>query len=445
MADGTDIQMDNARNQTVSLGAPLPADSGRRPVKIFCHHCQQKLDVTSLEPFSRFACPMCGTELIVPTWFDNYLLEEPVGTGGMATVYRALDIALDREVAIKILKEEVLPASELSDLFLNEARTAATINHYAVVPIYTCGICDGKTYIVMQFMNGGSLEQKQKACENLTVPVNDAVKWIHDIAEGLENAGKHGVIHHDVKPANIMLDTDDNVKIGDFGLAQVVKAEAVGTQKPVTAWVSPNYVSPERISTGTETYPGDIYSLGATFYHLVTGITPFSNPNIEELIWMRTRHNPVAPNQLRPDLAPELSSLIMKMMNRAPDMRPSYREIITTLEVYMKRTMPNSSSMRRYASSVRKSVPPVSPGVLKNGAPAPVQAAPAGAAASEAEPPVQPGAFQRFLYHPLVIITVSIFLLLVILVVAFLLFSSGASHENAMNRPERIIGNEVAS
>ncbi len=177
MADGTDIQMDNARNQTVSLGAPLPADSGRRPVKIFCHHCQQKLDVTSLEPFSRFACPMCGTELIVPTWFDNYLLEEPVGTGGMATVYRALDIALDREVAIKILKEEVLPASELSDLFLNEARTAATINHYAVVPIYTCGICDGKTYIVMQFMNGGSLEQKQKACENLTVPVNDAVKW----------------------------------------------------------------------------------------------------------------------------------------------------------------------------------------------------------------------------------------------------------------------------
>ena len=275
--------------------------------------------------------------------------------------------------------------------------------------------------------------------------MNDAVKWIHDIAEGLENAGKHGVIHHDVKPANIMLDTDDNVKIGDFGLAQVVKAEAVGTQKPVTAWVSPNYVSPERISTGTETYPGDIYSLGATFYHLVTGITPFSNPNIEELIWMRTRHNPVAPNQLRPDLAPELSSLIMKMMNRAPDMRPSYREIITTLEVYMKRTMPNSSSMRRYASSVRKSVPPVSPGVLKNGAPAPVQAAPAGAAASEAEPPVQPGAFQRFLYHPLVIITVSIFLLVVILIVAFLLFSSGASHESAMSRPERIIGSEAAS
>ncbi len=443
MADGTDMQMNNAQNQTVSLGSPLPPDSGRRPVKIFCHHCQQKLDVTSLEPFSRFACPMCRTELIVPTWFDNYLLEEPVGTGGMATVYRALDIALDREVAIKILKEEVLPASELSDLFLNEARTAATINHYAVVPIYTCGICDGKTYIVMQFMNGGSLEQKQKASPNLAVPINDAVKWIHDIAEGLENASRHGVIHHDVKPANIMLDTDGNVKIGDFGLAQVVKAEAVGTRKPVTAWVSPNYVSPERISTGTETYLGDIYSLGATFYHLVTGITPFSNPNIEELIWMRTRHNPVAPNQLRPDLAPELSTLIMKMMNRAPDMRPSYREIITTLEVYMRRTMPNSSSMRRYASSVRKSVPPASPGVMnKNGAaasPPVVQSGPV----EESSP--QPGAFQRFLYHPLVIITVSVFLLLVILVVAFLLFSGNASRENVMNQPGQPIRNEAAS
>ena len=308
---------------------------------------------------------MCRTELIVPAWFDNYLLEEPVGSGGMATVYRALDIALDREVAIKILKEDVLPGSELSDLFLNEARTAATINHYAVIPIYTCGIYDNKTYIVMQFMNGGSLEQRQQRYKNLCVPVNDAVKWIHDIAEGLENACRHGVVHHDVKPANIMLDTDDNVKIGDFGLAQVVKAEALGTQKPVTAWVSPNYVSPERISTGTESFPGDIYSLGATFYHLVTGITPFSNPNIEELIWMRTKHNPVAPNQIRPDLAPELSMLIMKMMNRAPDMRPSYREVITSLEVYMKHSVRGASSMRRFASGIRKSVPPASPGVQR--------------------------------------------------------------------------------
>ena len=140
MADETEIGKNNADNQTVCLGAPLAADSERRPVKIFCHHCQQKLDVTSLQPFSRFACPMCGNELIVPTWFDTYLLEEPVGVGGMATVYRALDIALDREVAIKILREDVLPGSELSELFLNEARTAAAINHYAVVPIYTCGI-----------------------------------------------------------------------------------------------------------------------------------------------------------------------------------------------------------------------------------------------------------------------------------------------------------------
>ena len=443
MADEADIEKNNADNQTVCLGAPLTPDSALRPVKIFCHHCQQKLDVTSLQPFSRFACPMCGNELIVPTWFDNYLLEEPVGVGGMATVYRALDIALDREVAIKILREDVLPGSELSELFLNEARTAATINHYAVVPIYTCGIYDGKTYIVMQFMNGGSLEQRQKIYPDLRVPVNDAVKWIHDIAEGLENANRHGVIHHDVKPANILLDTDDNVKIGDFGLAQVVKAEALGTQKPVTAWVSPNYVSPERISIGNETFQGDIYSLGATFYHLVTGITPFSNPNIEELVWMRTKHNPVAPNQIRPDLAPELSMLIMKMMNRAPDMRPSYREIISSLEVYLRRAMPNASSLRRFASGVRKSVPPASPGVLKNGEPAPVRTEQAIAGIPE-PPPARGSAFQRFLYHPLVIITVSLFLLLVILVVAFFLFAGEAGNENAMS-VRADIRNEVLS
>ncbi len=444
MADEADTGKNNADNQTVCLGAPLEPDSERRSVKIFCHHCQQKLDVTSLQAFSRFNCPMCRTELIVPAWFDNYLLEEPVGSGGMATVYRALDIALDREVAIKILKEEVLPGSELSDLFLNEARTAAAINHYAVIPIYTCGIYDNKTYIVMQFMNGGSLEQRQQKYKNLCVPVNDAVKWIHDIAEGLENACRHGVVHHDVKPANIMLDTDDNVKIGDFGLAQVVKAEALGTQKPVTAWVSPNYVSPERISTGTETFPGDIYSLGATFYHLVTGITPFSNPNIEELIWMRTKHNPVAPNQIRPDLAPELSTLIMKMMNRAPDMRPSYREIITSLEVYMKHSLRGASSIRRFASGIRKSVPPASPGVQRNSVSLPAEQTAAGVP-PDAPETEKTGAFQRFLYHPLVILSVSVVLLLVILVVAFLLFAGESGADNAMNRLPEGVRIEVRS
>ncbi len=306
-----------------------------RSIKIFCHNCQQKLDVTSLQPFARIACPSCGAELIIPKWFDTYLLEEPCGIGGMSSVYRALDIALDREVAIKILNPEIAPESERSALFLNEARTAATINHYSVVPIYTCGVFNGQTYIVMQFMNGGSLETKlNNAAEPLPIP--DVVKWIRDIAEGLENACRHGIVHHDIKPGNIMLDSDGNAKIGDFGIAQSILASPETLASAKETWVSPLYVSPEKVATGEENSQGDIYSLGATFYHLLTGKPPFQSENLEELIWCRTKQNPVPPNQIRTEIPLALTSLIMRMMHRYPDMRPSYQEVISSLDAFLK-------------------------------------------------------------------------------------------------------------
>ncbi len=306
-----------------------------RTIKIFCHNCQQKLDVTSLQPFARIACPACGAELIIPKWFDTYLLEEPCGYGGMSSVYRALDIALDREVAIKILNPEIAPESERSALFLNEARTAATINHYSVIPIYTCGVFNGQTYIVMQFMNGGSLETKLNSAGG-PLPIQDVVKWIHDIAEGLENACRHGIIHHDIKPGNIMLDADGNAKIGDFGIAQSILASPETVAAAKETWVSPLYVSPEKVATGEENSQGDIYSLGATFYHLLTGKPPFQSENLEELIWSRTKQNPPPPNQLRPEIPLALTSLIMRMMHRYPDMRPHYQEVISSLNAFLK-------------------------------------------------------------------------------------------------------------
>ena len=111
------------------------AEQTPRRIKIACPGCGQKLDVSELTAFSRVNCPACSFELIVPKWFNNYLLEAPEGKGGMATVYRALDIALDREVAIKVFDPELASKGVSPDLFLHEARIAATINHPAVVPI----------------------------------------------------------------------------------------------------------------------------------------------------------------------------------------------------------------------------------------------------------------------------------------------------------------------
>ena len=310
--------------------------AARRQLKISCHRCLQKLDVTYLEPFAHFNCPACNGDLIVPKWFDNYLLEEPGGIGGMARVYRALDLALDREVAIKVLNPEVANEKERNELFLHEARTAATINHYAVIPIYTCGTFEEQPYIVMQYMAGGSLEEKLTAGKGL-IPVNDVLQWMRDVAEGLDNASRHGIIHHDIKPGNIMLDPDGNAKVGDFGIAQALRdTRAEKVFELTKSWISPHYVSPEKVLSGKEDARGDIYSLGATFYNLITGFTPYDHNDVDELIKLRLQKDPVAPHQHRSEIPSEISRLILSMMFRDPEKRPSYREIVKTLNTCLK-------------------------------------------------------------------------------------------------------------
>lgn len=298
-----------------------------RKIKIACPSCGQKLDVTDMPSFSIINCPSCSFELIVPKWFNNYLLEEPEGAGGMAVVYRALDIALDREVAIKIFNHDLASQGVSPDLFLHEARIAATINHPAVVPIYSCGEWDGSTYIVMEYMGGGTLERRLKKAGG-RLPLMETCRWVRDVCEGLDAARELGIIHHDVKPANILLNLDSNVKIADFGLSQAIYGKnATAFLDPTKMWLSPHYVSPEKVLTGEENAMGDIYSLGASFYHLLTGQLPFQADNAQDLVNMRLLRDPIPPDHVRPDITPALSAVIQDMMNRDPNARPSYRQI----------------------------------------------------------------------------------------------------------------------
>ena len=303
------------------------AEQTPRRIKIACPGCGQKLDVSEMPAFSRVNCPACSFELIVPKWFNNYLLEAPEGQGGMATVYRALDIALDREVAIKVFDPELTSKGVSPGLFLHEARIAATINHPAVVPIYSCGEWDGSAYIVMQYMGGGTLESRLRKAKG-RLPVMETCRWIRDVCEGLDAARELGVVHHDIKPANILLDLDSNAKISDFGLAQVVSGRSASSfLAPTKMWLSPQYVSPEKVLTGEEGPEGDVYSLGASFYHLLAGEPPFRSDDTRELVDMRTTRDPVPPEFIRPDITPALSSVILDMMNRAPAARPSYKQV----------------------------------------------------------------------------------------------------------------------
>ena len=327
-------------------------DTPSRKIKIACPSCGQKLDVTDLPSFSFVDCPACSFRLIVPKWFGNYLLEAPEGSGGMAVVYRALDIALDREVAIKVFRPELGSMGVSPDLFLHEARIAATINHPAVVPIYSCGEQDGSAYIVMEYMGGGTLESRLgKAGGRL--PVMETCRWIRDVCEGLDAAGEQGIVHHDVKPANLLLDLDSNVKITDFGLSRAVSGKSAAFLDPSKMWLSPHYVSPEKVRTGEEGPAGDVYSLGATFYHLLSGQTPFRADDMRELVDMRLQCDPVPPDRIRPDITPALSSLILDMMDRNPEARPNYRQIVTrineALAAIMRPAAPPSASGAPFA------------------------------------------------------------------------------------------------
>ncbi|MHB9137797.1 MAG: protein kinase domain-containing protein [Victivallaceae bacterium] len=345
MTEDTDLN-----NTLVSDNAPAakqePAHDMSEALKVSCHACRQKIDVSDLEPFSHFACPSCGADMIVPKWFGNYLLEEQCGQGGMANVYRALDLTLDREVGLKVLKDEIMEMEHSGSLFLHEARIAAALNHYAIIPIYSCGEFEKHPFFVMQYMGNGSLEHLLLL--NKAIPVAQAIRWIIDVAEGLDNARRHGIIHHDVKPGNILLDSDGNAKIGDFGIAHAIFDHRSNQLLEVTgSWGSPHYVSPEKIAEGEEDFQGDIFSLGVTFYELLTGNMPFESSEHEEMLKSRREHAFQAAHELRTEVPPTISALIGRMLAFDPLERPGYREIIRELNAVLRIISPHSDDHKR--------------------------------------------------------------------------------------------------
>ena len=331
-------------NTVVSSGEPAAkqaVDATPGALKVSCHSCRQKIDVSDLEPFSHFACPACGADMIVPKWFGNYLLEELSGQGGMANVYRALDLILDREVGLKVLRDEILTMEHSGNLFLHEARIAAALNHYAIIPIYSCGEFERQPFFVMQYMGNGSLEHLLQL--NRAIPVAQAVRWIIDVAEGLDNARRHGIIHHDVKPGNILLDSDGNAKIGDFGIAHAIFDHRSNQLLEVTSsWGSPHYVSPEKIAEGEEDFQGDIFSMGVTFYELLTGSTPFDSSEQEEMLRMRRERVFLPVHELRPEVPILISTLVNRMLAFDPLERPGYREVIRELNTVLRIISPHS-------------------------------------------------------------------------------------------------------
>lgn len=280
-----------------------------------CGKCGKHLDVSDLAPFSVISCPDCQTEQTVPAQLGQFLLVEQLGAGGMGAVYRAVDQALGRFVAIKVMKTTLGDDPALVESFLREARAAAALNHANIVQIYSCGQEKGQPYIVMELVGGGRLDQMMASGK----PV-DEVRLLEialDVAEGLKAANGVGLVHGDIKPANILFDKSGTAKVVDFGLAQFVNRQ----QEQGGIWGTPYYISPERARGGKADHRSDIYSLGATIFHALSGVPPFDGKTAADVVVARLKAPPPRLRDLVPTLQPETAALVERMMAADPVLR----------------------------------------------------------------------------------------------------------------------------
>jgi serine/threonine protein kinase len=262
------------------------------------------------------------TEKLAGRRLGHFELLEAVGVGGMAAVIRAKDLHLGRIVALKILPPDMAVDPENIKRFKHEARAAAKLDHENIARVYFCGEDAGLHFIAFEFVEGENLRTKLEK-QGGPLPVPDCVNYMLQIAAGLAHAASRGVIHRDIKPSNIVITHSGQAKIVDMGLARSLDAAVAGTvtQSGVTLGTF-DYISPEQaLEPRSADVRSDIYSLGCTFYHLLTGVPPVPEGTAAKKLHWHQHVQPIDPRQHNPDLPDELAAILAKMMLKSPRAR----------------------------------------------------------------------------------------------------------------------------
>jgi serine/threonine-protein kinase len=248
----------------------------------------------------------------------EYEIQGELGQGGMATVYLAHEIALDRKVAIKVMSPALLATAGMVERFKREARTAAALSHPQIIPIYAVREHASLVYFVMKFVEGRSLESVMHAAGALPLPLVRAV--LYQVGAALGYAHRRGVVHRDVKPANIMVDTDGWVVVTDFGIAKV--SESQGLTMTGATIGTPSYMSPEQCAAKRElTGASDQYSLGIVAYEMLAGRPPFVADTTVGLLYAQVHEPPIPVAEVRPDCPSETAAALMRMLEKDPAQR----------------------------------------------------------------------------------------------------------------------------
>jgi len=277
-----------------------------------------------------------ATTICTPA-IPGYRIVGLLGEGGMGTVYLAEDEVLGRKVAVKVIAGAVAGNASVQarERFLREARTMARVNHPNVARIYQLGESGGEVYMIMERIEGESLGQRIRRCVRLSP--GEALELTRQIAEGLAAAWELGIVHRDVKPSNVLIDREGEVKVVDFGLAKPVDApEAVELTATGIVVGSPHYLSPEHASAKPTDFRSDVYSLGVVLYEMLTGRPPFEGDQAFAIVSQHLTAEFPSARAVRPDLPQGVCQLVAWMTARDPAARPnSYAELlakITALE-----------------------------------------------------------------------------------------------------------------
>jgi len=253
-----------------------------------------------------------------PLLNNRYQLQHTIGSGGMAVVYRARDLMLERPVAIKILREDFSRDPTFRDRFHQEAKAAANLSHPNIVTVHDFGLDAGRLFLVMEHMPGTDLKTLLRQRSRFSI--DEAIILIIQACAGIGYAHRAGLVHCDIKPHNILVSPDQRVKVTDFGIARALASIQPDEQSQVV-WGSPQYFSPEQAAGGPPSTASDVYSLGIILFEMLTGQLPFQASSPSELARLHREVRAPSPRQYNPEIPPALEQIILQVLSKEPSAR----------------------------------------------------------------------------------------------------------------------------
>jgi eukaryotic-like serine/threonine-protein kinase len=292
-----------------------------------------------------------------PLLGDRYQLQVSLGSGGMAVVYQAWDLRLERPVAIKVLREDFSSSETFRERFRQEAKAAANLSHPNIVTVHDFGLDHERLYIVMEYVPGTDLKTMIKARGQFAL--DEAIPLAVQACAGIGYAHRAGFVHCDVKPHNMLVTPDQRLKVTDFGIARVM-ASIKPDEKYDVVWGSPQYFAPEQAAGQAPLPSSDVYSLGVILYEMLAGRLPFISDDPAELARMHRETPPIPPRAFNPQIPPGLEQILLKVLSKEPAGR--YR----TADQFGRILLNFSQSADPYAANIPALSPQMAPATRPN-------------------------------------------------------------------------------